>query len=370
MFRRLSVLALAIILMALWVVAYQRASLMDSTFLRLSGPGVRGLTLYLSGRYAEAARAYRAGLGGWGLDYNDDPWGADAMAGGELAVAERRARTTLTLVPAAFEPRLTLSEIALDQRRFPAALELVGELLARDPDHVDALLLSAIASARLGHDGAAITAINRALRHGHPGRRRTLVYRALELAGELAPPEGPARSLCLLAHLHRYLRIYDDTHGDIAIAYARRAIGAGDRPADAYLTLGIVLNRRGRSLEALQAFQQAVVIDRQHAEAYRWASQAARDLKEPVLEYQMARAAFEAAPTDRFYLAPVERVVMNWFGDARTTAALMQRAVDADPANARAHENLARAARALGQLDRAAAHEGRAAELRRARSPR
>ncbi len=352
MFRRLSILVLAIALMALWIAAYRRASLMDSSFFRVSGPGLRGLALYLSGQYADAARAYRAALGGWATDYNDDPWGAEAVAGGQFSVAERRARTTLSLVPAALEPRLTLAEIALDQRRFPAALEHVDELLTRDPHHVDALLFAALAQGRLGNDGAAIAAINRALRSGTAGRRSTLVYRALELAGELAPSEGPARSLCLLAHLHRYVRIWDEAHGEIAAAYARRAIAAGDHPADAYLTLGIVLDKQGRPLEALQAFQQAVSIDPRHAEAYRWAAEVAEDLGDPLLQYRMARAALEAAPGDRFYLAPAERVVLDRFGDARTMSALVQRVVQADPANAAAHRTLARTARALGQPDR------------------
>jgi Tfp pilus assembly protein PilF len=41
----------------------------------------------------------------------------------------------------------------------------------------------------------------------------------------------------------------------------------------------------------------------------------------------------------------------------------MQRAVEADPDNAVAHERLARAAMALGETERAAVHARRAAEL-------
>jgi cellulose synthase operon protein C len=366
--RRLSVLLLAIAIMALWGVAYQRLSTMSSTFFRASGAGLRGLALYLQGHWAEAARAYRGGLQAWRrIEYADDPSGAFALTAGDLAGAERRARTTLRLLPSTLEPRMTLGEIALDRGEYATALGHLRDVLARNPDDVDALLLSAVARGRQGDAGGAIAALNRGLRQGSAGSRATLMFRVLELAGDLAPPGRPARSLCLLAHLHRYLRIFDEAHGEIAAAYAAQAIAAGDRPADAYLALGIMHDKRGRYREALAAFERAVAHDPRHAEAYRWASVEARRLQDPMLQYRMVRAAFEAAPADPFYLDPLERVLLRWFGDARTMLALMERAVDVDPRNASAHERLARAALVLGERERAAEHGKRAAELRRQR---
>ncbi|MGH7313299.1 MAG: tetratricopeptide repeat protein, partial [Candidatus Rokuibacteriota bacterium] len=341
----MSVLLLAIAIMALWGVAYQRLSTMSGAFFRASGSGLRGLALYLQGDWAEAARAYRAGLQAWRrIEYADDPAGAFALTAGDLTGAERRARTTLRLLPSALEPRMTLGEIALDRGEYAAALGHFRDVLNRNPDDVDALLLSAVGRSRQGDAGGAIAALSRGLRQGSAGSRATLMFRMLELAGDLAPPGRPARSLCLLAHLHRYLRIFDEAHGEIAAGYAAQAITAGDRPADAYLALGIMHDKRGRYREALDAFERAVALDPRHAEAYRWASIEARRLQDPVLQYRMVRAAFEAAPGDPFYLDPLERVLLRWFGDARTMLALMERAVEVDPRNAAAHERLARAA--------------------------
>jgi tetratricopeptide (TPR) repeat protein len=349
-------------LMLTWGAAHRRLSLMDDALIRLSGPGLRGLTRYLGGDWGGAARAWRAGWQGRAPEYSDDASGIGAMVAGDWPLAERRARTTLRLVPSALEPRFTLAEIALDRGRPADALETLGQVLGSHPEHVDALLLAAVTRARLGDNRAAIEAVNRALRHGTAGSRPTLFLRVLELAGDLGA--APRRALCLLAHLHRYLRIFDDAHGEIAMGFARQAIAAGDQPADAYLTLGIVLDKRGRHLEALGAFQQTLALERHHAEAYRWAAAEARVLRDHLLQYRMVRAALEAAPADPFYLEPVESVVTRWFGDIRTTAVLMERAVEANPANPAAHERLARAAAALGQAERAAAHARRGAELR------
>jgi tetratricopeptide (TPR) repeat protein len=366
--RRVIVFGLALALMAAWGVAYRRLSLMDGLPYQLSATGLHGLGLYLGGDWAGAARAWRAGRRGPVPAYGDDTTGTYAVAAGDLAVGERRARTTLLVVPTALEPRLTLAEIALSRGRFSDALQHLSEVRARRADDVDALVLTSLARARLDQDRAAIEAMNRALRQGSAGSRPTIVLAALELAGELATP--PGRRFALRAHLHRYLRIFDEAHGDMTIAYARQAVAAGDHPAEAYLAWGIVLDKRRHHLDALRMFQQAVAADPGHAEAYRWAAVQAWRLHDPLLQYRMVRAAFEAAPADPYYLESVDQVVTRWFGDTRATAALMQRAVEADPANRPAHERLARAAEALGETQRAAEHKRRAAELGGPRDPR
>lgn len=227
-----------------------------------------------------------------------------------------------------------------------------------------------MALAHAGETGRAIDAMNRALRHGDAGGRPTIVYRIMEAAGALAARRDVQPPLCLLAHLHRYLRIFDEAQGEVAMRYARRAIDTGDRPADAWLTIGVILDKRGHHADALAALQRALAIDPRHAEAYRWAATQALMLQDPVLAYRMARAALEAAPDDPFYARPVERLVLREFGDARTMAALMEQALARNPGMAAAHEGLARAAEALGDADRAAGHRRVAAELRRGRSAR
>src|SRR5205814_699459 len=78
-----------------------------------------------------------------------------------------------------------------------------------------------------------------------PCRRTTVFLSVRALTGELERRASASRPACLLAHLHRYLRIHDPSHATAAVRYARRAIAAGDRPDDAYVTLAIVHTKQG-----------------------------------------------------------------------------------------------------------------------------
>ena len=160
-----------------------------------------------------------------------------------------------------------------------------------------------------------------------------------------APAQQP---LCLLAHLHRYLRIFDGAHAARALAYAEGAVAANDRPADAWLTIAVVQDKLGRHAAAMQAARHALAADPRHAEAYRWAALEASRRGDLLLEYRMLRKAFESAPTDPFYVEDLGRVVLERLGDAHTMAALMEQALAADPSNAIARKHLAAARLALG----------------------
>jgi Tfp pilus assembly protein PilF len=366
--RRLIVLVLAMALMVGWGLAYRRLTLMNGVPVTLSRPGLHGLVLYLRQDWAGAARKWREPRPGRVPEYVDDTAGAYAVYAGDLALAERRARTTMLLVPSSVAPRITLAEIALDRGKPAEAIDHLQSVLALQPEHVDALLLTAVARSRRNEDRPAIAAFNRALRHNSAGSRPGLFLRVLELAGDLAPLGRPARSLCLLAHLHRYLRIFDEAHAELVMDWAHQAVAARDHPADAYLAMGIALNKRGHYADALAAFQQATSIDPRHAEALRWAGNQGRHLHDPLLQYRMAKAALEAAPADPYYLEVADYVVVKWFGDTKATAALMHRVVEADPKNADAHERLAKAAGQLGEVERSVTHARRAAELRSQRS--
>jgi Tfp pilus assembly protein PilF len=358
-------LVVAVALMALWVLAYWHLSQMSWDLVQVSRSGPRALALYLAGSYRDAGRAYRSGQRGEiRTPYANDPTGYWALRAGHLDEAERRAKTTLALVPAAVEPLVTLGEIALERGQAPEAVRSLTAALRRRPDHVDALLLGGVAMARADQPGPAIAALNRALRTDSAGSRDTILFRIMELAGELRDRPAERRPLCLLAHLHRYLRIFDDRQGPVAIDYAHGAIAAGDRPADAYLTLGIVRDKRGEYEAARRAMRRAVEADPRHAEALRWLAVEAGKVGDALAEYQMIKAAFEAAPTDPFYLRPLEDVVLTKLGDPAGMAALLERAVAADDTNAEAHARLARAAGLAGDEARARLHFRRFAELR------
>ena len=78
----------------------------------------------------------------------------------------------------------------------------------------------------------------------------------------------------------------------------------------------------------------------------------------------MITRAFEAAPTNPFYLRDVERVaVPDELGHPRGWAILMQRAVALDGGNAEAHARLGKALGLLGDQAGARHHGQRAAEL-------
>jgi len=74
-----------------------------------------------------------------------------------------------------------------------------------------------------------------------------------------------------------------------------------------------------------------------------------------LVQYQMITKAFEAAPTDPFYLRDLEHVLVTKLGDPLGMATLMQRAIALDATNAEAHARLARALELLG--DRAGARQ-------------
>lgn len=331
------------------MVAYRRLNGIGGEFYEPSIVGVRAFALYLNGRYGDAARAYRETHRGpvW-VDDANDPTGAYAVAVGDNAIGERRARATLAIAPAAIEPRVTLAEIALDRGDVAQASHELATVLAVKRDHVEALYLSAVVYGRAGRYGEAIDALNLALRSGSAGDRRATLFRLLELAGDLEAGPASARPLCLLAHLFRYLRIFDSAHATRALTYATQAVAANDRTADAWLTIAVIQDKRGHHAAAMQAARHALAADPRHAEAYRWAAVEARKRGDLLLQYRMIRGAFESAPADPFYLEDLAQAVLGGLGDPHMMAALMEQALAADPTNAEARKHLDASRRALG----------------------
>ena len=76
----------------------------------------------------------------------------------------------------------------------------------------------------------------------------------METAGELGARPVPPE--CLLAHLHRFLRIYDAGEGAAAVRHAKRAIATGDRADAAWVTVGVVYTKQGKTEQAVDAFHE------------------------------------------------------------------------------------------------------------------
>jgi tetratricopeptide (TPR) repeat protein len=234
-------------------------------------------------------------------------------------------------------------------------MAFLRQALERAPDDAEALLLASLAHARADAPGEAIVTLTRALRQGAAGARVTIFLRILETTGELAQRQGAERRPCLLAHYHRYLAAFDASNSRRALGYAEQAIRAGDRPADAHLVRGILLDRQGQRDRALAAFLQALKLDPRHAEAYRRATSIYAERGDLRSEYRIARAAFDAAPADSFYLDHLDHVLER-LGDPHGVIAVAQRAVAANPDSARAHDRLGQAWGFLGDQTRSVSH--------------
>ena len=353
-------LLLAISLMLAWVLAYQHVKRMDPVWFQPSPAGAWALAQYLAGEHVGAARAYRthyreAVASGW---TSGDP-ALDALLAGDLDRAASAARTGTSGERGVL---LTMSDIALERGRPDEAMTFLRQALQRAPDDAEALLLASLAHARADAPGEAIVTLTHALRQSAAGARVTIFLRILETTGELARRQGAERRPCLLAHYHRYLAGFDASNGRRAIGYAEQAIRAADRPADAHLVRGILLDRQGQRDRALAAFLQALEVDPRHAEAYRWAAFIYSERGDVRSEYRLARAALDAAPTDSFYLDHLDHV-MERLGDPHGVIAVMQRAVEANPDNARAHDRLGHAWGFIGDQARSVSHYQQAIRL-------
>lgn len=328
---------------------------MDDVFFRPSFSGAKGLSLYLVGDYRGAAKAYRAHLR---QEYRagrttGDP-ALDAILRGDLAKAKELSQGMLERAPDDVAALLDAGEIALEENDLPAALEIFDRILQEHADHADASVLASVAYARSGDNDNAIASLNRTLRHNWIGSRPSAFLKVLETTGDKARLPDGKKPLCLLANYYRYLRIFDKRNGKSAITYAEKAIDAGDRPADAYLALGIVLEKEGRPEEALDAFRNAIEADPRYAEAYRWAatiySTRGGDLLE---EYRMWKGAYAAAPDDLFYADSYLRFLSERMGDLHQALKISLRALESSPGNLEMLRHAGDVGHRLGEYEQA-----------------
>jgi tetratricopeptide (TPR) repeat protein len=285
---------------------------MDERLFGQSQPAARALMHYFAGDYAGAARLYREALRRRAASAASEPalsW--DAFVSGDLEQAEIQARRESSVAPTDPEPLLTLAEIALARRDSVTAATHAARVLELRRDDYDALLITAVAQARQRAYHAAIKALGRALRYDRVERRITVFLAVLEATGELDHRPDAERPNCVLAHLHRYLRIYDPSHARLAARYAQRAIDVGDDPDDAYVTLGVIHTRQGHPTRAFTAFQQALARNPRNTAALLGAARFRENRGELDEAYRLIRAAFEANPDDRFVVAVLHEFLVE-----------------------------------------------------------
>jgi len=336
--------------------------LLDPRFHPLSANGAKGFVLYLVGDYVGAAAAYRAHYRAVaGETPGGDPmW--KALLAGDISTAKRLAQAAAAS-PYPRNAWLTLAEIALLEQRPGEALRLATHVLEQERDQFDALLLSAAAHSYQGVWSQAIDDLQRALRHSRIESRITSFLWALETTGRLRGLPVRDRPLCLLAHFHRYLRIFDPWNGHVAIGYAEKAIAAGDRPADAFLTIAIVRDKQGKPQATFEAVMKALEIDPRHPEALRWASKSYSERGDIANEFRMMKSAVEAAPSDPFYLAPLFQILTEKLGDFRQAKLVGEQALRAGIEDGELHRRLGYVHHSLGNYEASLAHCERAVAL-------
>ena len=343
---------------------YQRSQ-MEGRFFQFSPQVAKGLLLYELGNYSGSAEAYRADLKeSYETRDSSDDSAYDALARGDLQRAREISEKALKKNPSDLESLLILGEVFLENEENDNALKYFDSVLRIEIDQFDALLLSSVVFSRSGAYGKAIDSLSHALRHMKTERHDTSFLQALEITGELDRLPREKKPFCLLAHYFRYLRIYDDASGDTAIAYAQKAIEAGDEPDNAYLTMGIVYEKQGKRDQALSAFLNAVKINPHNPEALRWAGDIYSNRGDLIKEYQMRRAAFESAPEDPYYLDSVNYVMVQTMGDYSDALTMDEKLLPTQPQNAELYTWLGSINQLIGNDERAVEYYQKAILLR------
>ena len=326
---------LGLVVASLFLVAEERLRDMDNRFFQPSYQGVVGLSRYQLGHYAQAASAYRADLrnGGWREWMNgDEAYGA--LLQGNRREAARLAETKIMEQPNDIQSWLTLGEATLEEGNFVRAAEVFDHAVTLKDTHYDALLLSAVAHTRSGDLNKATDRLRQALRNNSAGYRITAFLSVLQTAGDLRNDFSDTNRWCLLAHYYRYLRIFDPSNAKWARDAARKAIDAGTRIDDAYITLGILEDKTGDHDAALPYFLKAVEANPRNAEAYRWAANMYRHRGSDLLnEYQMWKGAYRVSSSDGLYRNGLVAFLTERFGDYPQALQMVEQALQSEPHN-------------------------------------
>lgn len=172
------------------------------------------------------------------------------------------------------DPTLAAAKAALARGKLPDAEQRLRKLLARTPEHRQALHLLGLIAQRRGERGAAVELLTRAAAadpgnaevHTHLAEARRAAgdpggaERAARAAVALAPEAAPAWNNLALA-LQEQGRLAD------AEAALRRAVEAAPRYPRAHYNLGNVLRQQGRHAEAVASLRAALRLQPDYPQA-------------------------------------------------------------------------------------------------------
>jgi len=211
--------------------------------------------------------------------------------------------------------------------RLREAEPLYRQILARQPDHADALHLLGVLARQAGRIDIAVDSI-----------RRAIAFR----------PNYPE------AHNNLGIALKDTGQFDEAIAAFRRATALRPNYAEAHNNLGGVLMENGQLDEAIAAFRQAIALRPSYAVAHNNLGSVLRDkgqLDEAIAAYRQAIALNPNSPEAHSHLGNA----LKDKGQLDEAIAACRQAIALGPNYAGAHCNLGSALQGKGQLDEAIA---------------
>lgn len=203
------------------------------------------------------------------------------------------------------------------------ALALCRQVLASDPNNVEALNLAGIATF---HIGSAVEAVD-----------------LLQTAVAIQPAHAETQNNLgnVLAALGRF--------GEAGTAY-RAAIDADPKYADAAFNFGVLMEARGQTAEALASYLRTVDLAPKHAGAHQGLGnvlRSARRLDEAKSSYETALALDPNLPEARTNLA----AVLHELGQFEDAVKQCRAALEVSPQLSEAHYNLGIALQELGEYD-------------------
>jgi tetratricopeptide (TPR) repeat protein len=230
-------------------------------------------------------------------------------------------------------------ELALQQHRsgrLPEAEQLYRQILAQQPEHIDAMNNLAVIANETGRNDLALDLIRRviSLRPGDAGAHNNL-GNALKKAGRL----------------------------DDAIAAYRHSIALDPDTAGVHNNLGSVLKGKGQLDEAIAAFRQAIDLNPKFADAHRNLGNALKETNQldgAIAAYRQAVALNPNLPEAQNNLGNA----LNDKGQLDQAIAAFRQAIAINPNLPEAHNNLGNALKSEGQLNEAIAAYRQAIALR------
>jgi tetratricopeptide (TPR) repeat protein len=329
----------------------QRVTQLDPIFYGPDAKSLKALALYEIGAYSRAAEQYRKDYADYLQNQQDVPQELLTFLRRDNEGAIKWAQHELTGNPNSIEAMLALARVAYDQKEYAKAADYTRRILTLYWDNTDALLLAAFIATWDPSQGDPFRYLNMALRTGTAARNLPSFLHVLEIVSQLQSQPRSERQYGLLMVYHRILMIHDTGMANRVMAIARRAITKGDHPAEAFYGMGVIFEKTGRPHKALEAYQEAVRADPNHASAYYATARLYMNRQDDLHHYLFLKEAAKASPADPLHFSALYHRLAHkqeWYASTR----FMQTVIETAPANLTAHVHLAWALESMGEPGR------------------